>query len=238
LFDDIFRQLVAARGRPLILGHRGSPHHARENTLASFWLALKAGADGIELDVHRTADGVLVAHHDDELPTHEPLAGLSYKDLMALAKQSDVEIPVIGDVFKVVAGRGFLNIELKTSGFEEDVMALARAVLPAGSFAFSSFDPRAVARCRQIAADVPALLITWGARNGEADLALLAQLDSSGIACESPYLTDELAALYRAHHYPLFAWTVNDVAEARRLAAAGVAGLITDTPDLLIAAFR
>ena len=50
--------------RPLRIAHRGMPRRLRENTLPSFAAALAAGADGIELDVHATSDGVVVVHHD------------------------------------------------------------------------------------------------------------------------------------------------------------------------------
>ncbi|MBN1248085.1 MAG: glycerophosphodiester phosphodiesterase, partial [Anaerolineae bacterium] len=50
--------------RPLVIGHRGASAHAPENTLAAFRLARDAGADGVELDVHLTADGVPVVIHN------------------------------------------------------------------------------------------------------------------------------------------------------------------------------
>src|SRR5512134_1315284 len=50
--------------RPLIIGHRGYPRFAPENTLPSFKLALEAGADLIELDYHQNRDGDLVVIHD------------------------------------------------------------------------------------------------------------------------------------------------------------------------------
>ncbi len=55
--------------RPWIIGHRGSPRDHRENTLPSFLRAFDVGAEAIELDVHGTADGAVVIHHDavDEL---------------------------------------------------------------------------------------------------------------------------------------------------------------------------
>src|SRR5215211_2975476 len=53
--------------RPLILGHRGAPRGAPENTLRAFRLALEEGADGVELDVQPSADGVPVVLHDDTL---------------------------------------------------------------------------------------------------------------------------------------------------------------------------
>ena len=54
-------------GRPLILGHRGAAGYAPENTLAAFELALTQGADGVEFEVHVTADGVPVVIHDFRL---------------------------------------------------------------------------------------------------------------------------------------------------------------------------
>ncbi len=50
--------------RVLVLGHRGAPALAPENTLESFRRALELGADGLELDVRRSGDGRLVVVHD------------------------------------------------------------------------------------------------------------------------------------------------------------------------------
>ena len=57
---------LAMAGRPLVLGHRGASAVAPENTVAAFAKARELGADGVELDVRRTADGVLVVHHDPD----------------------------------------------------------------------------------------------------------------------------------------------------------------------------
>jgi len=236
LFEEAFQKLTAERGRPLIFGHRGSPRNALENTLASFRLALEEGADGIEVDVQRTSDGVLVAYHDEILPSSEPVAALTYEKLLPLARLAECDLPTLEEVFQTVTGRGLMNIELKSTGFEAETVALAREILPPNSYAFSSFEPRAVYMCRQHAPDVPALLITHGPRDGQCDVEALAQMDASGIACESRFLTNDLANLYRSHHLPLFAWTVNEAAEARRLAGVDVTGLITDVPGELVKA--
>ena len=80
---DRFRQVVA--GRPVILGHRGSPNGAQENTIASFRLALDQGADGVELDVQITSDGVPVVFHDDEFSTGEKVTELSFAEMREVA---------------------------------------------------------------------------------------------------------------------------------------------------------
>jgi glycerophosphoryl diester phosphodiesterase len=52
---------------PLVIGHRGAPAHLPENTLASFRLAVRLGADALEADLVMSRDGVLVVSHDPEL---------------------------------------------------------------------------------------------------------------------------------------------------------------------------
>jgi glycerophosphoryl diester phosphodiesterase len=235
LFEDRFTEL--SRRRPLILGHRGSPHLAPENSLDSFRLALEQGADGVELDVQSTSDGVLVAHHDAALPSGELISSLPYHGLLPLARRAGFEPPVLSDVFKALSGRGLLNIELKRLGLERQVATLARDLLPAGTFALSSFHPQAVKDCRRLAPDVPAFLIVWGPRHAARDIALIESLGASGIAFENNHGGGELVAAFRERHLPIFAWTVNDGSQALGLAKAGVTGLITDEPGKLVKLF-
>ena len=72
-----------ADGRPLVLGHRGAPRAARENTVEAFRRAVELGADGVELDVRRTADDVLVVHHDPAVEGVGPIVGATAAELAA-----------------------------------------------------------------------------------------------------------------------------------------------------------
>jgi len=64
---------VLVRGHaPAVVAHRGARAAAPENTLAAFRLAAELGADGVELDVRRTGDGLLAVHHDAALPDLGP----------------------------------------------------------------------------------------------------------------------------------------------------------------------
>jgi glycerophosphoryl diester phosphodiesterase len=236
LFFERFQSIQP--GRPLILGHRGCPLRARENSLESFRLAMQSGADGIELDVQPTADGVLVAHHDEHLPSGEDLAALPYDQLKPLAEQAGYELTRVADVFHLVASSSLLlNIELKQPGCEAALIQLAREHLQPDRFAFSSFDVRAVAACRKLAPDVPALLIVWGLRGIHADFSVLENIDASGIAYETAHLTEEHAHFYTARKVPIFVWTVNDRAEAQRVASLKVSGIITDKPAEMVGWF-
>lgn len=236
MFFDRFAKLTP--NRPLILGHRGSPQRAPENSLASFRLALDADADGIELDVHCTADGVLVAHHDDALPSGEVIALCAYAELHPKAAATGYELPTVADVFRLAAGRVLLNIELKHAGYEERVVRLARELLPPERHAYSSFVPEAVAACRKLDPGSPAFIIIAGPCNLDDTVALLKSIDASGVACECRELTERTVQFFLSRRYPVFAWTVNEPAEARRLAALKVTGLITDMPETLVTLFN
>src|SRR5919206_1649310 len=63
--------------RPSVIAHRGASGYEYENSRAAFRRAVMLDADGIELDVHATLDGVIVVHHDPEIPGVGPIAMLT-----------------------------------------------------------------------------------------------------------------------------------------------------------------
>ena len=71
------------------------PRLARENTLPSFQLAMDAGADGLELDVHATSDGVVVVHHDAELPDGRAISSFTLAELRRHEAAPGVPIPTL-----------------------------------------------------------------------------------------------------------------------------------------------
>ena len=68
---------------PRVFAHRGASQRAPENTVEAFRLAAELGADGVELDVRRSADGALVVHHDPHLPDGRLIAATAFADLPA-----------------------------------------------------------------------------------------------------------------------------------------------------------
>ncbi len=116
--------------RPQVWGHRGAMDFAPQNTLPSFLLAQDQGADGVELDVQLTKDGVLAVFHDarvDQLTNgHGPLASLDWKDVRALDAGSHfgrewkgTVVPTLEEVLAALDPRMTVNIELKTALSEE-----------------------------------------------------------------------------------------------------------------------
>lgn len=100
----------------LVIGHRGVPSLKPENTLASFELALKLGAAGIELDVHRVEDELVVIHDDlvDRTTNGRgPVNQFTLQDLQALDAGDGEKIPLLVEVLSVVQDHHLVNVELK-----------------------------------------------------------------------------------------------------------------------------
>ena len=101
--------------RPLVLGHRGAPREARENTLEAFAAARGQGADGVELDVHRTADGALVIHHDAAVDGFGVLADHTLAEIFDALPF----VPTLDAVLDLCAGM-LVNVEIKNSPPDAD----------------------------------------------------------------------------------------------------------------------
>ena len=113
-----------SHNRPWIIGHRGVPREAPENTLSSFELAIQQGADLVEMDLHLSADKQLMVIHDDRVDRTTNGTGLvgdlSFAELSALdagswmhAKFSGERIPTLSAALDLTASRASLMVELK-----------------------------------------------------------------------------------------------------------------------------
>jgi glycerophosphoryl diester phosphodiesterase len=225
----------------LILGHRGAAHeHAPENSLAAVELALLAGADGVEVDVRLTADGVPVCHHDASLrrTAGDPrfVSTLRYAELATLGGH---RIPLLSEVLDLVEGRGRLIIDVKSSGQAtwppgecmDAVAAVLRRQRPS-LVTVSSFDRPRILQLRQTGVLVRTALL---GRPGLPLGVLLRRAQRDGHEEAHAHVSDLLAGLHlvepaRRTGLYVTGWTVNGVNDLRLLAAAGVAAVITDDP--------
>jgi glycerophosphoryl diester phosphodiesterase len=215
---------------PLRIAHRGMPRRLRENTLPSFEAALAAGADGIELDVHATADRVVVVHHDPHVAGGMAIARTTWPELRRnAAADNGVEIPTLAEVCDLVHDRAELFVEIKGAGIERAVAAALAG--HRGTSAIHSFDHLTIRRLSQLdrrlrlgvlfeehIADVAAMLRANGALDAWPHYAVV----------DAPLLDAVHAAGGR-----VIAWTVNEPRELARLAALGVDGLCTDDVSLI-----
>ncbi len=223
--------------KPLLLGHRGSPRQHRENTLLSFQAALQSGLDGVELDVRRLADGLLVVHHDLELPDGRALNTLLSADLPD-------DVPTLESVLGWAADTGaYVNVEIKFEGarIDDRVSGTLRAVRAHGlaeRVIVSSFSPFVLRAARDLDAGIERGFLMYRPYRFGVDLMPLVARKLAVRALHPRFhLIDEaLMTLARAEGWRVNAWTVNDPAEVARLTALGVDGLIGDLPDVLLGA--
>lgn len=233
--------------RPLVLAHRGARQRAPENTLEAFSVALVQGADGVELDVHRTADGGLVVHHDAEAPGLGVLADLAAGAIQAARP----DLPTLAQALDACVGR-LVNIEIKnlpndadfdpTERTAELVVGLLRERGGADDVVVSSFNLATIDRVRELDAAVQtAFLIAVGLDPLEA-VELCVERGHAALHPGAWLLADDAAARVvesaHAREVRVTTWTVNDPEEMRRLARIGIDGLITDVPDVALALFR
>lgn len=220
------------RAGTLILGHRGSPREAPENTLRSFDLALQSGADGVELDVRPSRDGVAVIAHDDLLQVGKRARRrISRLDWPAIQRLTEAAVPCFEQVVAWAAASGaWLNVEIKATGVEDEVVARVRETGVAERVIVSSFEAEVVRRVGAIDSGIVRYYLTktW-------DEPARRRLDLAGAA--GVCLRDDAAtatALAELHDrgFPVIVWTVNDRARIRDLVAAGVAGIISDDPAM------
>lgn len=237
-------------GRPYVYGHRGASARAPENTLRAFALALDEGADGVELDVRLSRDGVVVVAHDPDLARvargrTERIADLDASALATVDVGAGERIPTLDEVLDLTLRRGArVNVEVK--GDVPDRLALSRAVArllarraprEREALFVSSFRPEILVALRALGVREPLAFLYDAEHTGAARAALLRRaVRPDGLHPRHPLCTPY--AIARWHRRGLFvnAWTVDSPARARALAEAGVDGVITNDPAGLLAA--
>jgi glycerophosphoryl diester phosphodiesterase len=235
---------------PLILGHRGAREQAPENTLPAFRLALEQGADGVELDVRVTVDDSIVVLHDATLErttdgrgrveqtTQEELHRLDAGSWFGPAF-AGTRICTLEQALEILAPARVVNIEIKGPPgigprLAEGVLAAVRRQKMEGQVIVSAFSPGHLRYLRQLD---PAIALAW--LHGPGPLRVLRFLLARRLQLQALHPFYRVASsryIDRAHQQGLrvIVWTVNQEATARRLAAWGVDGLITDRPAALL----
>jgi glycerophosphoryl diester phosphodiesterase len=149
----------ASRSRPAISAHRGGSETAPEGTYAAYQDALDAGADYLEFDVRRTADGELVAFHPARIEGGRAVRGLSYPELCDLAGYL---VPTTNGVLELLTGRAAAHIDLKEPDCLAAVVAQALGLLAPEQIIVTTGDAGAVSELRVRNPGVPAGLTIGG----------------------------------------------------------------------------
>jgi glycerophosphoryl diester phosphodiesterase len=223
---------------PLVIAHRGASAERPENTLAAFRRAIAVGADGIELDVQMTGNGVPVVFHDETLRRLTGAAGRlearSWAELARLRVRGDEKIPRLSDALRLTRDRIVVQIELKGGVGVAPVVAVVNATRARDHVILASFSPTLVRTAARLAPAVPRMLISRG-RIPAASLAQrLASVHAGGLSVDHRAVRSARWVRYfQVRGFAVWCWTVNDPVAMRRLARWGVNGILTDNPALL-----
>jgi len=231
--------------RPLVFAHRGGSALAPENTLAAFDDGMRLGADGLELDVHLSRDGVVVVHHDPTLQRTTTLRGPLVERTAAELERADV--PSLDAVLaRYRDARIIIEMKVNTGALAVAVVDALRRAGAVDRVCLCAFGMRVLRAARALEPRVA----TSAARE-EVRWALYRSWVRWPVRRVSyaGYQVPEIAGSTRvvsprfveaAHRAGLGVqvWTVNAEADARRLLAWGVDALITDRPDMMVELVR
>lgn len=219
--------------RPLVIAHRGASSIALENSLAAFRAAAPHGADGVELDIHATADGELIVHHDETIEgTH---IGQSSAAVIAKLRLKNGElVPTLAQALAAIPPPLQVFIEVKSlpPRWDERFFATLDGGPNPTGYAVHSFDHRIVRRLGEKRPDLPCGILT----SAYAVRPVSAMEDAgASILWQEKSVTDE--ALVRTVHdvagegARIFVWTVDEPADLARFVVWGVDGICTNFPS-------
>lgn len=223
-----------------VMAHRGASRAERENTLAAFTRAAEMGADAVELDVRRTAENLLVVHHDPHLADGRAIVRTSRVQLPP-------EVPTLDEALDACRGM-WVNVEIKNDESEPDfdpsddiAVAVAHALLDRNEgdrFLVSSFRRETIDRFRAASPVIATAWLTPGIAPDEID-STLDGLRAAGHRAVHPWFGLVTERLVRAAHergLMVNVWTCDDPAKMVELSGFGVDGICTNVPDVALTA--
>ena len=230
---------------PLVISHAACKGHAPENTLAGITTALELGADGIEIDVQASADGVPVLMHDPTVDRTTDGSGEVSHLTLAELRRLDAgprrfegrfrgeKIPTLAEALDVARARALLVIEVKQPEIEEALLKVVRDLDALDGCVVHSFFPQVVAKVRQIEPRLPAALLTGAQNDWGKFFAFALSLNAQGVSVLHSAVDAAVARRARLRKMTLSTWTANEAEDMRRLLDCGVDAITTDYPDRL-----
>ena len=219
--------------RVMRIGHRGAAGHAPENTLAAIQKGIALGVNSVEIDVRRTADGVLVVLHDATVNRTTNGKGrvdrMCLRDIKKLDAGDGEHIPTLEEVFKVVEGKTGLILELKIRGAAQQT---AEAVREAGfrdSVIYASFLHDELQHVQTVDPDA-SLMVLFGGLS-RASVARAVKYGSSCAGLRHEKATRGLVESFHRSGLRVFVYTADAPSDIQRALSLGVDGVISNFPE-------
>lgn len=230
-----------------IIAHRGASAIYPENTLTAFTQALAMGAHGLELDIQCSNDGHAVVFHDDTVNRMTNGTGNishhTWQDLQKLRIEEDERILSLAELFDHFAGKTTLWLEIKNATCIGELVRRIETAVQNGSASYEQcivigFDGDALYKVRTIS---PHILIGYSLEHLPSQEELQAQIQRLQPAYILPhyeFASEEFVHHMAAQGIQTIVWTLNEINDSLRMQQRGVAGIITDVPNILYELFH
>jgi glycerophosphoryl diester phosphodiesterase len=230
---------------PLVIAHRGASAYEPENTLRAFDLAIRQGAQMIELDLHITCDNHVVVIHDPTLNHTTNLTGRVDRLSLAEVRRADAgkgeRVPTLDETLDLTLGKVGLYLEMKDPRAAAPTLRIIRERRCQSQVLLASFDIELMRGLGEEVRDTELGLILGNAtfhpmvRWREAFPWLALRRVKHQVLCMRVELCyGYLAARARANGKKLYVWTADAEKQFARMTSIGVDGIVTNTPDRLI----
>lgn len=222
----------------LKIAHRGAKAYEPENTLQAFQKALDLNSDGIELDVHLSADGHVIVIHDETIDRTTDGKGLvndfTLAELKSFLIEEKYQIPTLNEVFDLVDKKCFINIELKGLGTAPKVVELIEKYISEKGwkyehFIISSFDWNMLEETSTLNSNIPIGVLTEEDINTA--LAFAEKIKAKAINPDFNLLNEENVRQIQEKGFLVLPWTVNSEEDIQKVKSYKVNGIISDNPD-------
>jgi glycerophosphoryl diester phosphodiesterase len=231
---------------PLVIAHRGASVYEPENTLRAFDLAIKQGAQMIELDLHTTRDRRVVVIHDPTLDHTTNLSGrvdrMSLDEIRLADAGRGERVPTLEETLELTAGKARLYLEIKDPRAAQETVRIVRARHCQSQVMIASFETELMRRLGEEIHDIELGVIVgssslnpWVRWQEAVPWIALRRINYQTLCIQVELCLGYLASRVKASGKKLYVWTVDTERQFARAVALGVDGIVTNVPDRLIA---
>ena len=219
--------------RVLRIGHRGAAGHGPENTLAAIQKGIALGVDFVEIDLRRTADGVLVVLHDETVNRTTNGKGrvdhLSLQEVKKFNAGNGEHIPTLKEVLKVAAGEAGLMVELMVKGMAQQTVEVVHEAGFRDPVIYASFLHDELQHVRTVE-PVASLMVLFGGLS-RASVARAIKYGSSYVGLRHDKATRVLVDSFHRAGLLVFVYTADAPSDIQRALSLDVDGVISNFPE-------
>ncbi|HEX9896582.1 MAG TPA: glycerophosphodiester phosphodiesterase [Dehalococcoidales bacterium] len=212
----------------LNIAHRGFTRKFPDNTLEAFSAAIKLGADGIECDVHETADNHFIIIHDNDIEGKR-IAEMSLRDVQQVRLREQYRIPTLEETLELCRGHVLLNLELKLVYSLDRLLEMVRAMTTPDELLLSSFQSALITKLADLAPEIRRGILTSFSTKDAIKLMTLTR--AQVMLPMFSTITMTLVGKLHNRDLSLIVWNCNTSEDIRTALTWDVDGIISDNPD-------